>query len=91
VNHYAEREYRAAVAELRANVYRCWHPGCQARATTPDHVPPLAEHVHVAGSGCCLLRPSCAPCNLADGAALGNRRRRRRSAALVAGAGWSSR
>lgn len=72
---YGEREYRTARVVLAGGEYLCWH-GCGRRATTPDHVPALAEHRHVAGTGCCQLRPSCVPCNLRSGAALGNRRRR---------------
>lgn len=86
---YTDPEYRAALDVLRHNAVGCWR--CGARATTPDHVPPLAEHVHVRGSGCCQLRPACAPCNLADGARLTNRRRRSASTSrLAAGSGWST-
>lgn len=83
---YGEREYRAARAVIRTNNYPCWY-GCGRRAVTPDHVPPLAAHQHVAGSGCCALRPACAACNTAAGAALGNRRRARLG--LAPGSGWS--
>lgn len=31
-------------------------------ATSADHDPPLSRHIHVAGSGCCRLRPGCKPC-----------------------------
>lgn len=72
---YGEADYRAAVAYLRAVEVACWH-GCGRRASTPDHVPALADHDHREGSGCCQLRPSCQPCNVATGAAVGNRRRR---------------
>ena len=71
---YGEREYRAAVALLARRPEPCWR-GCGRLATTPDHVPALAEHFHIAGSGCCELRPSCQPCNLDHGARLGARRR----------------
>lgn len=30
--------------------------------TSSDHDPPLARHTHVEGSGCCILRPACMPC-----------------------------
>jgi len=86
---YREPDYRAAVVALRADTFRCWH-GCGRRATTPDHVPALAEHRHVPGSGCCQLRPSCVPCNLTTGAAVGNRRRRS-TARLAIGSGWARR
>ena len=33
-------------------------------ADTADHDPPLYLHHHVAGSGCCRLRPLCKPCNV---------------------------
>ena len=87
---YGEAAYRAAVAVLRADVIPC-ASGCGRRATSPDHVPALADHAHVAGSGCCALVPRCAPCNLSRGAATGNRRRglrapRRR---LAPGSGWA--
>jgi hypothetical protein len=89
VTAYGDPAYRAARAVLAGGEYRCWR-GCGAVATTPDHWPPLAEHHHQAGSGCCELRPSCQPCNLAAGATLGNRRRRARAGALTIGRGWSS-
>ena len=86
---YGEAGYRAALDVLRhGDALPCWH-GCGRRATTPDHVPALADHRHVAGSGCCQLRPSCVPCNLATGAATGNRRRRA-GAGLAPGRGWSA-
>lgn len=31
-------------------------------STSLDHDPPLSRHDHVEGSGCCLLRPACQPC-----------------------------
>jgi hypothetical protein len=37
------------------------------RATTLDHDPPLATHVHVEGSRCCRLIPACAECNRTGG------------------------
>lgn len=33
-----------------------------APATSCDHEPPLSRHTHIEGSGCCLLRPACMPC-----------------------------
>ena len=87
VTAYGDRDYRAALQVLRSETYSCWH-GCGRRATTPDHVPALAEHRHDPGSGCCQLRPSCYPCNASAGAALGNRRRRV-GARLAPGSGWA--
>jgi hypothetical protein len=44
----------------------CAH--CKRRpANTLDHHPPLAMHVHVEGSRCCHLIPSCADCNREGG------------------------
>jgi hypothetical protein len=44
----------------------CAH--CKRRpATTLDHHPPLAMHIHVEGSRCCHLIPSCAECNREGG------------------------
>jgi len=87
---YAEPEYRAALAVLRQGATRCSY--CPAVATSPDHVPPLAEHDHVRVGVCCSLAPACGPCNLARGAAVGNRARRRRSRRRLApGSGTSAR
>lgn len=82
---YGERAYRRARAELAAGAVACVHrlEGCTGRATTPDHVPAIAEHAHTAGGDCCVLVPSCASCNLKRGAALGNRRRRASSSARL--------
>jgi hypothetical protein len=88
---YGDPEYRAALDVLRHGDVACWH-GCGRRATSPDHVPALVEHEHVRGSGCCQLRPSCAPCNIRAGVAIGNRRRRAGSRARLApGSGSSAR
>jgi hypothetical protein len=38
-----------------------------APANSADHDPPLAEHAHLAGSGCCVLRPACLPCQKTQG------------------------
>jgi hypothetical protein len=47
----------------------CAH--CKAqRATTLDHDPPLAMHVHREGSGCCRYIPACADCQNSQGAAV---------------------
>ena len=33
-----------------------------APAESADHTPPLSRHEHWEGSGCCVLRPACMPC-----------------------------
>lgn len=33
-----------------------------APGESSDHDPPLSRHVHVEGSGCCVLRPGCRAC-----------------------------
>lgn len=60
----------------------CWR--CGREATTADHVPPLALHAHVAGSGCCVLEPACARCNYRDGGRIGGKRRAARRRAVRA-------
>ena len=40
---------------------------CDNVATVADHVPPIAQHVHVEGSGCCTYVPSCASCSAKQG------------------------
>ena len=44
---------------------------CGAPASELDHVPPLALHTHVEGSGCCVSLPACGPCQRAQAAELG--------------------
>ena len=44
---------------------------CGAPASEVDHVPPLALHHHVEGSGCCRSLPACGPCQRAQAAELG--------------------
>jgi hypothetical protein len=39
----------------------------RAVATTLDHDPPIAIHVHREGADCCRLIPSCEPCNRRGG------------------------
>src|SRR5215471_11328940 len=55
--------YQRRLAGLRSGPpMPCVH--CQVRrATTLDHDPPLAAHVHREGSDCCRLVPSCEACN----------------------------
>jgi len=51
---------------LQGTPVTCAH--CQRRrATTLDHDPPLAMHLHRPGSGCCRLVPSCEDCNRTGG------------------------
>jgi hypothetical protein len=40
----------------------CLEQGRKRPATEGDHQPPLALHTHVDGSDCCVLVPSCGPC-----------------------------
>jgi len=58
---YNDPEYRAAKAKLTRSPAPCWE--CGKPATTPDHWPPLAEHEHVRGARCCILRPHCRACS----------------------------
>ena len=44
---------------------------CGAPASELDHVPPLALHRHVEGSGCCRSLPACGPCQQDQALALG--------------------
>src|SRR5215471_14145628 len=62
-----DANYRRRLANLRAGPpVPCAH--CKrAVATTLDHDPPLAMHVHRAGSGCCRQVPSCEKCNRTGG------------------------
>ena len=71
---------RRSAAYRRADVsgQLCWH-GCGRPATQRDHVPPLALHVHVEGSGCCELWPACGPCNARDGQRITAELNRRRA------------
>ena len=70
----SSRAYRATVVAGRL----CWH-GCGRPATTRDHVPALALHHHVEGSGCCEVLPACSPCNSRDGQAITAELNRRRA------------
>jgi len=44
---------------------------CGAPATELDHVPPLALHHHIEGSGCCRSLPACGDCQRKQAAELG--------------------
>jgi hypothetical protein len=57
-----------------------------APATSADHRPPIAAHVHRDGSGCCTLIPACLPCQHRQGLLVG--RGRWRSTPAPSGA-WS--
>lgn len=57
-------------------------PGCDRVMANPrrmdaDHVPSLAQHTHVKGTGCCTLVVTCRHCNRSKGATQGNRQRGR--------------
>ena len=69
---YDERAHRALSAALKREPRLCWR-GCGRVADTVGHVPTLAEHEHVANSGCCELLGECHECNNLHGARLGNR------------------
>jgi len=64
--------YQRKLAGLRSGPpLTCAH--ClKRRATTLDHNPPLAMHVHRPDSGCCVLVPSCEPCNRGGGQMVAN-------------------
>jgi 5-methylcytosine-specific restriction endonuclease McrA len=73
--------YRAARAALLAWAPNCWICGGPG-ADSADHVPSLYEHRHVAGSGCCVLKPAHRRCNTRRGgwrAAVRVREMRRRA------------
>lgn len=74
---YNEASYRAERARIALEGPPCWRR-CGRVATTPDHVPALARHDHVPGSGCCVLLPACEPCQYGHGARIANQRRNQR-------------
>lgn len=51
-------------------------------ADSADHVPPLSRHTHIPGSGCCVLRPACLPCQHKQAITLANETRARRRMGL---------
>jgi hypothetical protein len=57
---------RRALIRPGAVCHLCGNP-----ASELDHVPPLALHVHVEGSGCCRSLPACGPCQRRQAAELG--------------------
>jgi hypothetical protein len=66
---YGPAHERRRVALLKPGVL-C-HFGCGRQASELDHVPPLALHDHVEGSGCCRSLPACWECQREQAAALG--------------------
>jgi hypothetical protein len=71
--------YRRFRDGLKAYPRGCAVDGCDRTADTVDHVPPLAQHAHVEGSGCCVLRGVCAQHNYGAGGRLGRAREKQRS------------
>src|SRR5262245_18946268 len=58
-----EWAYQVERRKLLADHPLCVH--CQEReATRADHQPPLSMHEHIPGTGCCILVPSCQPCEI---------------------------
>jgi hypothetical protein len=63
---YDEPHYRRVRRLQLGSPVLCAH--CQRdRATTLDHDPPLAMHLHRPGTSCCRLIPSCQECNREGG------------------------
>ena len=56
--------------QLLASDPLCIHCGDEV-ATVADHQPPLSQHVHQEGTGCCERVPSCRPCSDKQGGELG--------------------
>lgn len=81
------RKHRRSAAYLNTKVVGrpCWR--CGGYASTRDHRPPLNLHTHIEGSGCCVIRPACVPCNMGEGQRLKHlgavERKARRVGALV--------
>ncbi len=68
---YASRSYKQARSRLLAVEQVCAH--CGRAATEADHQPPLSQHAHLDGTGCCRLVPSCPRCARRQGAILAGR------------------
>ena len=66
--------YQQARAKLLAGNPMCWRD-CGRRAVEADHDPPLSRHPHLEGSGCCVLRASCAKCQRRQATQLANETR----------------
>jgi hypothetical protein len=64
--------YQRKLAGLRSGPPLVCAHCLKRRATTLDHNPPLAMHVHRPDSGCCVLVPSCEPCNRGGGQMVAN-------------------
>ena len=71
-------DYRRAKDALKATPTRCAY--CHRLATTLDHVPPLALHVHRRGTRCCQYVPACTTCNCGAGSAIARAAARRPTA-----------
>ncbi len=67
--------YRQRRAELLAA--QPWCVYCGEPATIADHDPPLSQHRHQSGVGCCRLVASCRRCSLRQAGELGGSRQRR--------------
>jgi hypothetical protein len=72
----ADSPYNHAYERRRALLLAS-HPSCVLMlrcegdpATSLDHDPPLSRHTHVEGSGCCVERPACEPCQRFQGGSL---------------------
>jgi 5-methylcytosine-specific restriction endonuclease McrA len=74
IDPYASRQYQAnRKVVLEAAGFRCQWPGCRSRATTVDHIVPLARG---GGHDLANLRASCARCNSQGGVKITNEIRR---------------
>ena len=66
---YSSQRYARIRRMQLGRPVKCAH--CQREvATTLDHDPPLAMHVHREGSDCCRMIPSCWACNITGGVAV---------------------
>jgi hypothetical protein len=66
-----DRPYQRIRAMMLDPPVPCAH--CRKRvATTLDHDPPIAMHVHRQGADCCRLIPSCEECNRRGGVMVAN-------------------
>lgn len=62
-------EYQQARKRLLASNPRCVH--CRKRqATEADHQPPISMHLHIRGTRCCEIVPSCFECGRRQGGLL---------------------
>lgn len=65
---YGNAHQRRRRAVIRPGAVCEW---CGEPASELDHLPPLAVHHHIEGSGCCRYVPSCGPCQRKQAAELG--------------------